>query len=330
MAESTLSPTFTDISRRLRSFMGWDRDTGNALTTQQAADQADAIKAGLRDFYSAHNWSFLTPRATITTVAPYTTGMIAIVSGVVTLTGGTFPSTAAAGEVTITSGASSGATYSVNTRDTGTQVTLDDLSVNVTAGATYSLGQTAYDMPSDYTGLIGPITYAAGVGYYYPPIYPINEIELRQRRANLMLVERPYLIAISLKANAPTTSTSLYQIEFWPTPDAAYVLTYRCRVAPNTIDGTNIYPRGGALHGETIISAILAAADRMFFGGSRGAIQDFTARLPISVQQDAQQAAVEQLGYFGDPSDCDDDGRTFYRNSPRLVGYEGHTIYEGS
>lgn len=62
----------------------------------------------------------------------YNTGTVTVASGVVTLASGTFPNWAASGSVVVGSD-----TYTVNTRDSDTQVTLDDLTVNVGAGASY-------------------------------------------------------------------------------------------------------------------------------------------------------------------------------------------------
>jgi hypothetical protein len=67
-------------------------------------------------------------------IAPYNTGTVTIVDGVVTLAGGTFPSGAAEDRLVV-----NGDTYTVATRDSDTQITLDNLTVDVGAGAAYSL-----------------------------------------------------------------------------------------------------------------------------------------------------------------------------------------------
>jgi hypothetical protein len=67
----------------------------------------------------------------------YHAGTVAIASGVVTLTGGAFPSWA--GQAVLQIGDDG---YTVDTRDNGTQVTLDDTSINVPAGRPYALFQT--------------------------------------------------------------------------------------------------------------------------------------------------------------------------------------------
>jgi hypothetical protein len=67
---------------------------------------------------------------------PYTTGTVAVSEGVVTITGGTWPSWASAGILTI-----GGQAYTVDTRDSDTQLTLlgcDDLTIS--SGTAFSLG----------------------------------------------------------------------------------------------------------------------------------------------------------------------------------------------
>ncbi len=64
----------------------------------------------------------------------YSTGTVAIVGGRVTLTGGTWPSWAADADLTV-----NGVRYTVKTRDSGTQLTLDNASVSAPAGAIYRL-----------------------------------------------------------------------------------------------------------------------------------------------------------------------------------------------
>lgn len=69
-------------------------------------------------------------------IEPYGTGTVTIVSGVVTLAGGTWPASAADRRLVV-----NGNVYEVATRDSDTQLTLENLAVNVGAGASYSLVQ---------------------------------------------------------------------------------------------------------------------------------------------------------------------------------------------
>ncbi|MDA1013526.1 MAG: hypothetical protein O3A00_03615, partial [Planctomycetota bacterium] len=93
------------------------------------------------------------------------TGSVEVASGVVTLTGGTFPSWAADGEVVV-----GGKSYTVKTRDSDTQVTLDNLAVNAVAGTPFKLGRrpgsALYDLRPDIGsttlgGVTGEVAYGA-------------------------------------------------------------------------------------------------------------------------------------------------------------------------
>jgi hypothetical protein len=64
----------------------------------------------------------------------YSTGTISVTLGVVTLTGGTWPTTAAQGTLLV-----NGSFYTVNSRDSSTQITLDNLLVTSISGANYTL-----------------------------------------------------------------------------------------------------------------------------------------------------------------------------------------------
>lgn len=74
MTESTLSVTYTELTRAVAHFAGWDRTEAN-WTSDQASDFADILKSGLRLFYyppplepgePRYEWSFLRKTGTLT------------------------------------------------------------------------------------------------------------------------------------------------------------------------------------------------------------------------------------------------------------------------
>ena len=135
MAESTLNANYHDLRREVGSYYGF----GRVPSDFQPADAEiveSVLKSGLRQLYfppplmdrAPHQWTFLRPTTTLTTTAPYTTGTVAIASGVVTLSvAGTWPSWADEGELKV-----GGTTYTVASRGGDNQITLDDTSVTVT------------------------------------------------------------------------------------------------------------------------------------------------------------------------------------------------------
>jgi hypothetical protein len=68
MAAPTLNLTFADLRKAVGFFLGYTRDSAN-WDADQVNDIEDAIQSGLRRLYTAYDWSFLRPVATLSTVA---------------------------------------------------------------------------------------------------------------------------------------------------------------------------------------------------------------------------------------------------------------------
>lgn len=79
----------------------------------------------------------------------YSTGTVTIAAGVATLAGGTWPSWAANGTLQLNSNF-----YTVNTRDSNTQITLDNTGVTAVAGTNYTLFDVAQDEAVDLQDII--------------------------------------------------------------------------------------------------------------------------------------------------------------------------------
>src|SRR4030067_839350 len=103
----SLTVDYTTLRREIGRFLGYSRDSAE-WDADQTTDVADILTSGLRRYLSpppvsgerySHEWSFLSPVATLTTTVPYTTGTIGVASGVVTLSSGTFPAWAAQGQL---------------------------------------------------------------------------------------------------------------------------------------------------------------------------------------------------------------------------------------
>lgn len=309
MAESTLSLSFDDLRAEIGYALGYTRNQAN-WDVNKVADISSYLKGGLRQFYNPpplkpnlrpHEWSFMRPTTTLTTVASYSTGTIAIAAGVVTLTSGTFPSFGTAtGEIVVTS---TGVSYTVSTRDSSTQLTLTDTSVTVSSGASYSLGFPLYNLPDDWGSFIGPLTYRPGTSDLFGPVEVVGEYMIRSRRQANDTYARPQVAAVIPKTFTASTGQR-FQISFWPTPDDAYVLTYRYNANPNTLS-TGEYPLGGMRHAETILASCLAVAEskRAIADGNGQYKQRFMELLAASVSFDANTTAPDYLGINRDRSE---------------------------
>lgn len=297
--------TYDDLREEVADFLGWRRSSGNWSSNE--ASRIDAIiKAGLlRVYYPervgkefVHQWSWMRPVVSIDTVEPYDTGTVEIVSGVVTLTSGTWPSWAASGELTI-----SGGTYSVNTRDSNSQITLDDTSVDADAETEYTLSQATYDLESTFGGAFdGPLTFAAGSTIIYRPIPVVSHKQVRDERQSFLTTGTPTMAAVHPKTFVATTGQR-WQITFYPTPDAVYQLSARSKVSPSMLDATNKYPLGGSEIAELILTSCLAIAEQRYRDEQGVHRQEFPLLLAAAIANDADAFSPNTLGYNADRSD---------------------------
>lgn len=295
MAESSLSLGRADLLAEVAFYLGWGRTSANWTSDQSTRLQA-ILNAGLRQFYftPGHSWSFLHPVTTLTTAAAYSTGTIAITSGVVTLTTGTWPSWAASGVLVV-----SGNSYSISTRDSGSQVTLDDTSITVASGTSYEINQQDYDLPDSFGELESDVTFAMNQATW--SIREVNEAQIRVKRQSGANTGRPCECAIRAKTTTGVTGQR-YEIMFWPTPDAAYTLSYKYTVLTDALSSSFPYPYGGMSHAETILASCLDVAERKENNMPQGPESlNYQKRLAASISHDLRKAP-KFLGYNGDPS----------------------------
>ncbi len=272
------------------------------LFPDQATDLIDCYRSGLRTFYNppvlpgerfAHRWSFLFPETTVTTNAAYGTGTIQIAAGVVTLTGGTWPTWAASGELTATGLAR----YTVASRDSGTQLTLTDTTVTLAAGTNYSIGQWVFPLSADFAALVGPLTFDSN-GYAAWIQVPFTSAQaIHVQRAPFPITGRPLEAALRQKETFDPTIGTRYELLLWPTPNAEYTLRYRYECNPNNLDATNAYIRGGQPHMETMLEAVLAACEQKLNDQIGMHKQLFMERLAASVSHDRKAGSPDSIGF---------------------------------
>lgn len=273
------------------------------FSSAQVDDLNDIIEMGLRDVYGAYDWSFLHSRQPVTTVAPYTTGTITVSSGVVTLAGGTWPSWAAVGVLKVTI---SGVIYyyRVSSRDSDSQITLEDTSVDVAAGTSYSLGCPEYDLPAAYDGLESKLTFEPEASDQYPPIKIVSEERIRSKRQDHEYEDRPLWAAI-INKSFDADEGSKKRVVFYPTPDARYVMNAWMHLRPTMINDSNQYPLGGEVLGYAIIEACLAAGGRFLEdSGATTHEAKFEKALQEAIKRDQETSSPPWLGK--DEGDEDD------------------------
>jgi len=310
MAANTLAIPYSVLQDEVQATLGWRKASGSWSSTQ-TADFGRSVKSGqILSYYppvlpgdkangnfSPHIWSFLTSQTTTLTLrAPYSTGTVSVTLGVVTLSGGTFPSWSAAGDMWI-----SGVRYSVNTRDSNTQVTLNDLTLTGVSAATYELIQHYYELPSDFGSLVGD-------GFTYPRSSTQGAARLRKvPERTVRELDRDFQAAswpceYSLSYIAPTsTNDARQQAQFFPVTSADRTLEYRYEVIPVALDGsTYVYHHGPPWFGELLKKAVVYEALAKIKGRDTSAAQAahecFMEALESAVGMDRRTSAVATLG----------------------------------
>jgi len=305
-AEAGFQCDWNSLRVEIADFLGYPRDDSK-WDADEEARLAAIIKSALLQVYfprnvrpeMAYQWSWMRPATTIETVAPYSTGTVTVVDGVVTLDeDGTFPAWAAYGELTV-----DGETYTVDTLDGDNQVTLDDTSVDVDAGTSYSLARTIYDLDATFGGSFdGDLTYEPGADSLYPPVEVISDSMIRRMRQNDTSTGQPRYAAVR-----PATFSALvgqrWEITFQPTPNDVYELHGRSTVTPTMIDATNKYPLGGVPLSEVIVASCLAIAEQRLHDAKGFRTEQFETLLAAAIADDADAHVPDTLGYNADRSD---------------------------
>lgn len=286
---AAMTVSFTSLLKRVGRFLFGQR---SGYSDSETSDIEDCIQDGLRRVYAAHDWSFFRPLQDITTTAPYTTGTIEVVDGVVTLTSGTFPSWAAAGLLK-----ADNSYYSVATRDGATQITLDDTTVDIDAGTTYELGRPEIAMPTAFEAVSGDsdLTYYPDQNELYPAVRQRHDQSIRKYQMNDPYFDRPIYYSVRNVEFDPTVG-SLKVLAFYPTPDAAYVLQCPMILRPVFIDADNPYPVGAETLSAVIQEACLAAAEHNLDDGEGVHEKRFLELLPAAIRADQEKSSPTSLG----------------------------------
>ena len=262
----------------------------SGYSSDQTTDIEECIQDGIRDVHAAHTWSFFRPVKEITTTAPYSTGTITVASGVVTLSGGTFPSWAAVGVLKLDN-----EYYDVDTRDGDTQVTLEDTSVTEADASSYELGRPEYDLPTTFEAIEGDLTYEPGQSDFYPPVRQKHDGEIRRLRQDDPYHDRPIYYGIRTVEFDPTVG-SRRRLTLYPTPDAAYVLKARMKLRATMIDAVNQYPVGGETLAQLFTEACLAAAERNYDEENKRHTERYNDLLPLAIRDDLEMTSPTSLG----------------------------------
>lgn len=290
---ASLSLTNAEIYRDLSMVMGVNRDY-NQWDPQTLADAQAIIRSGRRKFYAAHEWSFLTHSITIPVLAPYETGTITVVNGVVTLAGGTWPSNAAGQRL-----AFENAVYEVATRTSDSEIILVDTSVDADALTEYKLYSTRYDLPSSFGSFVGPVTIEAvdEIAYGMKETAILPEFEIRKLLSRTTAFsDTPLLFATTRTIASTEIGLPAYKFEMYPLPDQAYTIRAMVRIDPGDslaeADATELVHSSYA---ELMNLAILSAAEHKINGTAGINTQNFMQQLPNFIRRDKVAGGARRL-----------------------------------
>ena len=313
----TLDLDHSDYRRRIAQLIGWDR-AFSGWNANQIIDGPDLIGDGCRRFLNPtfdgrpYAWSFIVPTAALNTISPYSTGTVEVDSGVVAGTGTTFPTDSADREFLYQDTA-----YTVDTYTDNDTITLDDTSVNIPAGADYTLIMSQYVLPDDFGGMEGPFTYQTGQDFHYGPIEHLSDLQLRIMQQLTLYSGEPEYFSLA-PLNLVVLTGQRHAIRFFPAPNAVYQLRYQYRRNPDALLADADFFWGGASMAEALLSCILAKAE----------LYDLGYAGPQEIRcLDAMQRAVIRDGadnrpdFLGSNSDHSDIPRSI-----RLPLYSGRSL----
>ncbi len=281
--------SFTILQERVGHYLFGIR-TG--FTSDQQSDIGDCLNDGLRRVYAAHNWSFLRPLADVVTTAPYATGTVTIASGVVTLSGGTFPSWAASGVLKV-----SNRYYSVAIRGSDTQITLDDTTVTVASAASFQLArpEIALDATFDSVSNDSDLTYYPSAESWYPPVKWRHDATIRHLEGTNPEFDRPVFYSVRTVSFDPTVG-SRKVLALYPAPDKVYTLRVPMILRPVLLDAVNVYPIGGEVLAQVMLEACLAAAEVNFEEREHVHEKRFMELIGLAIREDQERSSPTSLG----------------------------------
>lgn len=321
MAESTLTLTRADLLKAAGNMLGRGIDTTAWDDPDFSTRVNMCVDIGCRWVYEpdllpneaqVHMWSFMQPKLTSFDLnAPYSTGTVTVVAGVVTGVGTTFPSWAAAAEFVVGS-----VSYSVSTRDSATQLTLDDTAVTAAALSTYTLQQIDYVLPDLFGGFRGDLFLDQTSSSLGQVVRRADKEELLgyQRSGIADFAAQPARFAVFTQDQTGAAGQR-WLITVWPTADAAYTLSGFYTINPYQLTSALPYPMGGLPLSECLREAVLGAVEIEFMGAAGIHTQMFQRRLQAAISYDRQ---MSNPGIIGQNLDRSYERRQWNKIGPRV------------
>jgi hypothetical protein len=234
----------------------------------------------------------LRPVANVSTTAPYSTGTITIASGVVTLSGGTFPSWSADGILKVND-----QYYSVASRNSNTQITLDSTSITIASATSYQLARPEIPLDAAFDAVAGDsdLTYYPSPDCWYPPVKWRHDATIRELEGSNPEFDRPVFYSVRTVRFDPTVG-SRKVLALYPAPDQAYTLRVPMILQKVMLDTTNLYAIGGEVLSQVILEACLASAEHNFEEREHVHEKRFMELIGLAIRDDQERSSPTSLG----------------------------------
>lgn len=334
MAESTLTLIRDDLLKAAGNMLGRGIDITGWDDPDFTTRVNMCVDIGCRWVYEpdllpneaqVHIWSFMQPKLTSFDLNPqYGIGTVTIVAGVVTGDGTVFPSWAADAEVAV-----GGVSYPVATRDSDTQLTLDDTSINAAVGSAYTLQQIDYVLPDLFGGFRGDLFLdqtSTSQGYVLHRT-PKEDLLAFQKSGVADFASQPCRFSV-FPQDQTGAGGQRWLMTVWPTADAAYTVSGYYTINPYRLTSALPYPMGGLPLSECLRQAVLAAVEIEFKGEAGIHMAVFQRRLQAAISYDRQ---MSNPGIIGQNLDYSAQRREWLRHGPRVnhigLGPSGYTGY---
>jgi len=303
MTESTLSATYAVIQQAIRDFLGEaTKEVDSAIAEGYRMALVPPPVGGV-----SHTWTFLEPLTSLTVWPSIAVGSGATVTGVYSAPNSTVtmtPGTSGAAFYPLMIGSSivitGVGTFTVTGYTSATVITVSGDATG--SNKTFSMTTTGeFALPDDFGDLASDFYHAAGSALssirrapegYVRHLYELSTPSGIPQAA--AIVPRPFTTS--------TTTGGRWNLLIWPLPSAAYVLTYKYRLLPNVLSGSNTLPVGGMEFGSLVLAAGMAAAEKMWRGGPGPQMQNFLTLLAAAVARDSTRGPAN-LGTNEDHSD---------------------------
>jgi hypothetical protein len=166
---------------------------------------------------------------------------------------------------------------------------LEQTTTLVTVGSDYD-----YTLPSNFGAFVGRHFFWPA-GSSYNPVYMVSDADIIFRRQSRTDTNRPECFALRWRAQV-AGQDQRREVIFFPTPDAAYTLTYRFAIRTGVLSKTNPYPLGGQDMAQVMLEACKAIGENKRNGERGEQWNTFMASLQTAIMLDKADNTTPTVG----------------------------------